>query len=105
MPSFRLKLGSRSSTVEVGGGALDRLGEAALSAGLRPVRAAVITDSNVAGLYLDRARKSLERSGFKVEAIEIPAGERSKSIAQLEKLYDRLADAGLTRQSPIFALG
>ncbi len=105
MRTFRVELGSGSHPVHVGAGVLGRLGALALAAGLRPGRAALVTDSNVARLYAERVRAVLLAAGFDAALIEIPAGEASKSLEMLAQVYDRLAEAELDRQSPVFALG
>jgi 3-dehydroquinate synthase len=105
METFRVELGSASHPVHVGTGLLDELGALAHQAGLAAGRAAMVTDSNVARLYGKRAAAALERAGFAPVTIEVPAGESSKSLAMLEKIYDRLAAAEIDRAGAIFALG
>ena len=68
-------------------------------------RIAVITDSNVAPLYLDRVTKSLESAGFKVSSFVFPAGESSKNISTLSDILEFLAENELTRTDCIVALG
>jgi 3-dehydroquinate synthase len=105
MESFRVELGRDSHPVHTGDRLLERVGELARAAGLKPGRAAVITDTNVARLYADRVIDALTAAGFEPALIEIPAGEASKSLAELAELYDRLVDLRLERSSTIFALG
>lgn len=105
MRSFRVELGAAAHPVHIGAGALDRLGELAVAAGLGGGRSAVITDANVGKLYLERALQSLKAAGFELIEIELPAGEATKSLTMLERVYDRLIEAGLDRKSVIFALG
>ena len=105
MRTFRVEFGRNSHSVQVGAGLLDRLGELAREAGILPGRAAIVTDSNVAPLYGERARDSVVKAGFHAAMIEVPAGEASKSLATYERVIDAMAEAGLTRQSPVFALG
>jgi 3-dehydroquinate synthase len=105
MRSFRVELGAQSHPVHVGSGILDRLGELAREAGIKPGRAALITDSNVGKLYAGRATTSLQSAGFDPVVIEIPPGEASKSLEMLSTLYDRMTSAELDRQSVVFALG
>jgi 3-dehydroquinate synthase len=105
MDTFRVELGANAHPVHVGAGLLDRLGELARAAGLTPGRAALITDSNVEGLYGARAAASLHAAGFAATTIMVAAGEASKSLANLGQVYDRLAAAQLDRASVIFALG
>jgi len=105
MGSFRVELGPNSHPVHAGASLLDRLGGLARDAGLKPGRAAIISDSNVARLYAARTSGSLSAAGFDAKLIEIAAGEASKSIATLEQVYDQLVAAELDRASVIFALG
>jgi 3-dehydroquinate synthase len=105
METFRVELGPDSHPVHVGAGILDELGTLARQAGLGAGRAAIVTDSNVARLYGERAAAALKRAGFAPAAIEMPAGESSKALAMLEKVYDRLAAAEIDRAGAIFALG
>jgi len=105
MRSFGVELGASAYQVHIGAGALDRLGEVAAAAGLSGAGSAIITDSNVARLYLERARRSLAAAGFEPIEIELAAGEASKSSATLEQVYDRMVEARLNRKSVVFALG
>jgi len=105
MRTFRVELGRDAHPVHVGAGILDQVGELARDAGLKPGRAALISDSNVAKLYASRVGGSLKAAGFEAVVIEIPAGEASKSLEMLATLYDRMTEAELDRQSVMFALG
>jgi len=105
MGSFRVELGANSHPVHVGAALLDRVGTLASEAGLKPGRAALVTDSNVAQLYAMRALGSLASAGFDAKLIEVAAGEASKSLATLERVYDQLVTAELDRASVVFALG
>jgi 3-dehydroquinate synthase len=60
----------------------------------------VVSDSNVAPLYEDIVRSSLECS-----FIRVPAGEQHKSQETLSKLYMSLAKAGLDRGGTVIAMG
>ena len=66
---------------------------------------AVVTDSNVGPLYGERVLSSLNNSGFKTCLITVPAGEKSKSVEILVKLYNEMLEFGLTRTDLIIALG
>jgi 3-dehydroquinate synthase len=105
MRTIRIELGPASHDAHVGAGILDRLGELALRAGLKPGSCAIATDATVEDLYAERAADSLRKSGFTPIVISIPPGESSKSLATLELLYDRMTEAGLDRASTVFALG
>jgi 3-dehydroquinate synthase len=99
-----VQLGSRSYTIKVGGGLLPRLGVECAQLKLGQ-RCAIITDSNVTRYFAGAALKSLTASGFAPVLITVPAGEKSKRLAVVEKCYDQLAAHRLERNSFIIALG
>ncbi|HTW87402.1 MAG TPA: 3-dehydroquinate synthase [Candidatus Binataceae bacterium] len=105
MRTFSVALGARSYPVHVGTGILDSIGTLALEAGLSGGRVAIVTDSNVAPLYLSRVATALDTAKFDPITIEIAAGESSKSLAMLESIYDRLVAANFERGAAVFALG
>lgn len=90
--------------VTVDGGLLGRCGPL-LAPVLGPCRAAVISDSTVAPLYLAPVLESLRRAGFHPCAHVFPAGEASKNLATLGELLEFLAGERLTRADCVIALG
>lgn len=65
---------------------------------------AIITDSTVDRLFGARLEKALQ--GFtSVTKIVVPAGEKSKSFAELEKICVKMSEAGLLRNSAVICLG
>lgn len=95
---------SRNYEVKIGRGLLDRAGEE-LRGLTRTDGVAVVTDSNVAPLYLDRLEKSLRAAGYGVQSFVFPAGEPSKNGETYLKLLGFLADHRLTRTDAVVALG
>jgi 3-dehydroquinate synthase len=71
----------------------------------RSRKAALITDANVAAHYLDAAEGSLRAAGMTVEAIILPPGEQTKTLAQAGLLFDTLLAAGMDRGSVVVAVG
>lgn len=65
----------------------------------------VITDTNVAPLYLNIAISSIETHGLACESYIIPAGEDSKSFDTYGKIIDYSSQIPLTRTDGIVALG
>lgn len=65
----------------------------------------VITDTNVAPLYLNIAISSIETCGLACESYVIPAGEDSKSFDTYGKIIDYSSQIPLTRTDGIVALG
>ena len=104
MSIINVNLGAKSYQIEIAAGLLDKAG-AKIRSVSKAQRAAIISDSNVDALYGGRLQKSLEGSGFTVTRIVFPAGEKSKCLAELAKIYDRLAAAGITRSDLVVALG
>lgn len=86
-------------------GILDRSGELSLNVLGKPCTAAILTDSNVAPLYLERLEKSLKATGFDTLSYAIPAGEGSKSAESYLAFLSFLAKNEVTRADCIFALG
>src|SRR5271156_6969299 len=105
MRTIRVELGAASHDAHVGAGILDRLGELARGAGLKPGRCAIVTDSTVEKLYAAGAVDALRNAGFDPVVISVPPGEASKSLVTLELLYDRMTEAGLDRARTVFSLG
>ncbi|MBR3224326.1 MAG: 3-dehydroquinate synthase [Atopobiaceae bacterium] len=90
--------------VHVGCGILDEVGSLVRkAAGGRA--AAVISDSNVAPLYAGRVRSSLEAAGYQTCLVTFPAGERNKRFSTLENILEELAQAELSRDDVVVALG
>jgi len=66
---------------------------------------AIFADETVANLYAEGAVKSIEGAGYKVYAISFPAGESSKKMDTVMKLWQEMLKIGLDRKSTIVALG
>jgi 3-dehydroquinate synthase len=68
-------------------------------------RTVVISDETVAAIHGEALRAALEAGGVRTEMVAVPAGEASKSFAQLERVLDRLLEIGLDRRDVVVALG
>ncbi len=95
---------SKKYDVIIGRDLLDRAGEY-ISKLIKPSKALIITDDNVAPLYLGRLEASLKASGFECESFVIPHGEASKSAENLIKILNFAAEKRLTRSDLFIALG
>ena len=104
MPTITVPLRDRSYPIHIGSGLLDSLGAYVRDA-LGEITVAVVTDDNVAPLYLRRAVKSLLAAGLNVKSITLPHGEETKCLSRLSDLYDFLCHARLTRKDAVIALG
>lgn len=65
----------------------------------------VVTDSNVAPLYLDKLVNTLKSLSVEVYSYIVESGEESKSIEVYAKLLSYTARCGLTRSDMFIALG
>ena len=70
-----------------------------------PCKIMLVTDENVAPLYMNIVVDSLVSSGFTVSTHIIAPGEQSKSIMVLGGLLEAMADAHLTRTDLAMSLG
>ena len=102
MESLRVALGSRTYPIHLGVGLIER---AELYAPHLHGSAALITNDVVAPLYAARVRKALEAAGARVVDVVVADGERAKSWSTLERVFDRLLEGRLGRDTTLVALG
>jgi 3-dehydroquinate synthase len=102
-----VRLGGRAGyTIEVGAGALSALGAAARGAlGPRAVRAALVSNPRVFGLYGRLAAGSLRAAGFAVTHWLMGDGERFKTLRTAERALRFLAASRVERGDAVVALG
>lgn len=65
----------------------------------------IVTDSTVAGLYLDKVKAVLEPVCAKVSIFTFPAGEASKNLNTVRELYRHLIEEHFDRKDILAALG
>ena len=105
MKTLNVNLPGRAYDILIERRLLSRAGELCRAALPRAGRLFVVTDSTVGPLYLNRIIPSLENAGFETAVCEIPAGEASKCVEQLSRLWECMMDFGLTRTDAVAALG
>jgi 3-dehydroquinate synthase len=101
---LRVDLGARGYDIAVGAHALGDAG-AWLAPVLRRPRVFVVTDETVAGLHLATLERALDDAGIGYEAFVLPAGEKTKSWEQLQRLVDSLLEHRIERRDAVVALG
>ena len=97
---IEVALGARAYQVEVG---QDLLARRDLSALVPGRHALIVTDANVAPLYLARVQAAL--AGKTVQAVVLPPGEQEKTLARFGELMAALAALGASRDVTVIALG
>jgi 3-dehydroquinate synthase len=88
----------------VGDGVMAKAGELARKV-MSGNRCAIIADETSAQLFGDPLSESFIAENFSPHLVRIPAGEKSKSLRQVEKICDELIEAGLDRSSFVVGLG
>lgn len=101
---IRVHAGDKTYEVIVGSRLLEKAG-ALIREKLGGRICAVISDENVAKHFGDPVLESLTAAGFQPTPITVPAGEKSKTMASVESICERMIAAGLDRTSFVVALG
>lgn len=96
-------LQERSYDIHVGA---ELLGQAELLLAHVPrKRVAIVTNTTVAPLYLERLVNTLRSVGISSIAVILPDGESYKTSATLNLIYDALLENRCERSTPLIALG
>lgn len=90
--------------VMIGENLLEKISDFIISLG-NYKKIAILTDENVAPLYLENVKNNIVNYGYTVFTFTFPCGEKSKSLQNLENIYDFYSDIELTRSDLIIALG
>ena len=104
MKKIRIQAG-RPYTVMVGEGIRTQAGRMIADTLPAAASAAIISDSNVAPLYLEQIKDTIEQAGLSVCSTVIPAGEASKNLSVYSEILSFLAEQKLSRSDVIVALG
>ncbi len=97
-------LGARAYSILIGPGVLEAAG--AEIAEIAPcAHCAVVTDTRVAPLYLERLSASLRQAGLRSTPIVCPQGEPTKSYAEFARVCDAMIEARIERRDIVIALG
>ena len=91
--------------VLVGPGLLGEAGRLIAGTDSKIQKLMIVSDSNVAPLYMTQLRGSLEAAGFEVFDFVFEAGEKSKTLNTVGDILGALAKAAFTRTDAIVALG
>ena len=103
MQTLIVGLVERSYPIHIGSGLLGRAD--LLLPHLQHERAAVVTNTTVAPLYLESLRAMLQSNGVNVIPIILPDGEEYKNAETLGLIYDALLSHRCERNTPLIALG
>ncbi|MCU0896426.1 MAG: 3-dehydroquinate synthase [Burkholderiales bacterium] len=103
MQTVRVALGERAYPIHIGPGLLGRADLVLPHLAAR--RVAIVSNTTVAPLYLDRVAAPLEAAGVRVTRVVVPDGEAHKDWTTLNLVFDALLGARCDRQTTVIALG
>lgn len=103
MQTLKVELANRSYPIHIG---RNLIADADLILPyLKRKHVAVVTNTTVAPLYLDKLTQTLESAGVTVIPIVLPDGEAYKNAETLSKIYDALLQNRCERSTTLVALG
>jgi shikimate kinase/3-dehydroquinate synthase len=103
MQTVRIALGERAYDIHIGA---DLLARAELISGVLPhPRAAVVSNTTVAPLYLEQVCAGLRGANVDVVSVVLPDGEAYKNWETLQLVFDALLANRCDRQTTVIALG
>ncbi|MBW2416366.1 MAG: 3-dehydroquinate synthase, partial [Deltaproteobacteria bacterium] len=104
MTTVQVMLGERSYPVRIRAGGLAEMAESAASE-LGMERVVVITTPRVGKAWFDTLAAGLERAQVELMRLEVPDGERAKTMRTASRIYDQLLDLAVDRQTFMLGLG
>ncbi|MCX7193464.1 MAG: 3-dehydroquinate synthase [Proteobacteria bacterium] len=103
MQTLTVGLEDRSYPIHIGTGLLANA--ELLEAHLPRKRVAIVTNTTVAPLYLERLKLTLQQIGVQSVEVILPDGEAYKTAETLNLIYDALLAHRCERSTPLIALG
>ena len=103
MQTLTVDLGDRSYPIHIGAGLLDRAD--LIVPHLAQKRVAIVTNTTVGPLYLERLTKTLMGAGAEVTSVVLPDGEEYKDWQTLNLIFDALLKTRAERKTTLIALG
>lgn len=104
MQTTRVELGSRSYSIHVSNGLLSQTGKLLHALDISR-KAIVISSRDILSLHGDKLIRSLRKAKFHTQVVEIPGGERSKTLQTVERIYLRLSLLRADRKTLVLAFG
>ncbi len=103
MQTLTVDLGDRSYPIHIGGGLLEKT--ELLLPHLAIKQVAIVTNTTVAPLYLEKLSTGLQRNGVAVIPIILPDGEQYKNWETLNLIFSALLENRAERKTTLIALG
>ena len=103
MQTLNVALGDRAYPIHIGSGLLTQAD--LILPHLKRKNVAIVTNTTVAPLYLEKLAKPLREAGVSVLEIVLPDGEAYKNTATLNLIYDALLKNRCERSTTLIGLG
>lgn len=103
MQTLQVELAERSYPIHIGNNLLGQAG--LITPHLKRKQVAVVTNTTVAPLYLDKLTSTLQSAGVSVIPVILPDGEAYKNGETLNLIYDALLQHRCERSTTLIALG
>ena len=104
MEKLSVPLGERNYSIYIDGGLMGRIPRLLDEMGLTGLTV-LVTDDRVKGIFGNDLAQGLREAGLDTRVLEIPQGERSKTLQWAETLYDGLVSLRADRTTLMVALG
>ena len=102
--TVQVELSERSYAIDVGTGNLAQIAKV-LACGDPVTHAVVICDAAVRPTHAETVVSALTAAKVRADALEVPSGEASKSVAEVERLWQAVCDLQADRSSLVVAVG
>ncbi len=105
MRTVNVLAASKTYDVLIGKDAVTSLGTEVKRLCPKAMKVLVVSETNVAPLYLDKVTSQLESIGLEVISYVFEAGEQNKNINEIAGMWNKMAEAGFTRTDIVAGLG
>ena len=105
MRTVNVRAASKSYDVLIAKDAVLSLGGEVKKVCPKAIKALIVSETNVAPLYLDTVKAQLEKAGLEVVSYVFSAGEQNKGINEISGMWNKMAEAGFTRTDLVVGLG
>ena len=105
MRTVNVLAASKTYDVLIGKDAVTSLGTEVKRLCPKAMKVLVVSETNVAPLYLDKVTSQLESIGLEVISYVFEAGEQNKNINEIAGMWNKMAEEGYTRKDFDVGLG
>ena len=105
MRTVHVRATSKEYDVLIGKDSVKELGSEAKKLCPGALKVLIVSETNVASLYLEKVESQLKEAGFETHSYVFEAGEKSKNINEIAGMWNKMAEAGFTRTDFVVGLG